>query len=44
MKEKMLYYKNVQSETDLKAHLGETNVGDTALTLSIEEKAIKNVG
>ena len=31
----------IQNETGLKARLGATKVGDTALTLSTEEKAIK---
>ena len=31
----------IQSETGLKARLGATKVGDTALTLSTEETAIK---
>ena len=31
----------IQSETGLKARLGSTKVGDTALTLSTEETAIK---
>ena len=31
----------IQSKTGLKARLGATKVGDTALTLSMEEKAIK---